>query len=220
MKILVVGEVEEKVEEILKGIKTRKIRIAYDLKKLEMDYDVIIICNDVESEEKELLKEMIISGKILKKSIFFLTDLNNFDFIDKDFLYKNISFKEKDKDIVIKELKKFVLINQEIYVKKRISEELLKLNYNFSYVGTRYLAESIYLLYFNLGKGDNLKNNIYPIIAKKYDKDVNNIKCNIINATKNMYYDCEEKVLIEYFGVYTIVRPTPKMIMKEIIAKI
>ena len=47
-------------------------------------------------------------------------------------------------------------------------------------------------MYKNNGSGNNLKTKIYPIVAEKYGVNIQNIKCNIINATDIMICECEE----------------------------
>lgn len=110
----------------------------------------------------------------------------------------------------IKEIEK----NDETY--QMIVEELKKLSYNYSYRGTKYLAIAIYLL--NKKKKNNLERDIYPIIANIYGKTAHNIKCNITNATSNMYMDCREEVIEKYFGV--MLKPTPKYVIYEIMKKL
>lgn len=103
-------------------------------------------------------------------------------------------------------------------IKEKIIFELKKLNYNFSYTGTKYLIDCIYEAYsigdiYNL----NLTKNIYSVIAKKYGKSINNIKCNITQATYAMYYDCEEKVLEKYFPYFYTMKPKVKEIIFAIL---
>lgn len=103
-------------------------------------------------------------------------------------------------------------------IKEKIILELKKLNYNFSYNGTKYLIDSIYEAYiigdmYNL----NLTRDIYTIIAKKYNKSTNNIKCNITQATNTMYYDCEGRIIEKYF--YTV-KPTVKEVILFILNRL
>lgn len=61
-----------------------------------------------------------------------------------------------------------MLKNEKIKVMKRIHKELIDLGYNIKYIGTGYLLDSIYLLYFSSNKKNvKLERYIYPIIAKK-----------------------------------------------------
>lgn len=50
-----------------------------------------------------------------------------------------------------------------------IKEELNYLGYNPKYYGTKYLEEVIYILYNNENI-NNLQKEVYPIIARKYNK--------------------------------------------------
>ena len=94
--------------------------------------------------------------------------------------------------------------------------ELEKIHYNFSYIGTEYLIETIYILIINEKvSGYNLEKEIYPLVAKMYQTTIKNVKNNILNATDKMYYDCEEKILKKYI-VYNI-KPTPKKIIKFVL---
>lgn len=107
--------------------------------------------------------------------------------------------------------------NEKIIINK-INNELRFLHYNFCYNGTRYLAEVIYEIYWKEDFFiDNLKNDIYPIIAKRHSKSVNTIHCNIKQATKCMYLDCTEEELKEYFNYRYFVKPKLKEIIFTIL---
>lgn len=67
---------------------------------------------------------------------------------------------------------------------------------------------------------DNLQRDIYPLISKVYNKTINNIKCNINNATESMYYRCESKILREYFKFHDDTKPTAKTVIYTILNKI
>lgn len=50
-------------------------------------------------------------------------------------------------------------------IKKKICDELRKLKYNFSYIGTRYFVEAIYILYIlKKNYNCNFEKEIYPLI--------------------------------------------------------
>lgn len=113
------------------------------------------------------------------------------------------------------------VLKKEVRIKQKIEEELKKLHYNFSYKGTEYLIEVIYILYsLNFGCDCNLEKEIYPIVAQKYNQSVNSIKCNITNSTDKMCYDCCEKVLVSYLGDYKFSKPGPKRIIFAILKKV
>lgn len=109
----------------------------------------------------------------------------------------------------------------ETKIKSKIEEELKKLEYNFSYKGTVYLVDAIYVLY-NLKKSGeyNLGEDVYPIVAEHYNTVANNIKCNITNSTDKMFYDCEEKVLRAYLKEFSFTKPGPKKIMEAVLKRI
>lgn len=108
-----------------------------------------------------------------------------------------------------------------IKVNEKIKEELNYLGYNFKYYGTMYILEVIQILYdrYN-GEVGYLEKTIYPIVAKNHNKTVNNIKCNIVNATDIMICECEESKLIKYLGYYNFSKPGPKKIIEAILNKI
>ena len=101
-----------------------------------------------------------------------------------------------------------------------INKELKFIGYNLSYAGTSYIAESIALIYNNHEHYENLNNEVYQILAEKYNKTVNTIKCNIIKATDSMYYDCDETLLKNYFHFYTDYKPKPKLVIYTVLNKI
>ncbi len=88
-------------------------------------------------------------------------------------------------------------------IKCKIKNELIKLNYNYNYSGTKYLEEVILEIYKNKYEFDgNLSKNIYPIIAKRYNKKVDTIYCNIKQATNFMICESDSKKLMNYLGYY------------------
>lgn len=98
-------------------------------------------------------------------------------------------------------------------LRSRIKDELKSLKYNYSYKGTKYLEESIYLLYKKGYEKDNLSKDIYPIIAKKYNAKIQTVKCDIIQASANSYYECEQEKMEAYFGLELTSKPKTKDIM-------
>ena len=107
------------------------------------------------------------------------------------------------------------------YLNSQIKFELKKLNFDFSYNGTKYLYECIYQAYISDNKYDiNLDREIYPMISKKYQKTKNSIKTNIFHAISMMYYDTDEKVLSNYFGYNIINKPKTKELISTIMIHI
>ena len=103
----------------------------------------------------------------------------------------------------------------------RINNELKILHYNFSYNGTRYLSETIYEIYCKKnGNADNLKKNVYPIIAAKHQKSIETICGNIKQATNEMYFDCEENILKKYFNYSYCIKPKVKEVIFTVLNNI
>lgn len=140
----------------------------------------------------------------------------NVEILNYPYIYlDNLSdIKEKIISIIAKKEKKFNL-------RKEIQNELYYLGYNPKYYGTQYLIDVISILYTNDNfDDDKLEKYIYPIIAKKYNKTVNTIKCNIINATNIMVCECQEGKLLKYLEYYSYSKPGPKKIIERILIKI
>ncbi len=103
-------------------------------------------------------------------------------------------------NFLVKSIKR--LINTKIteldsnIIKENINKYLHYLNFNFSHVGTKYLLDCIYETYYLYKHHTiNLQKDIYPIVAKKYNKSISNIKSCIFKSLNLMYYDCDEKIL-------------------------
>lgn len=157
-----------------------------------------------------------------RKSIIVLS--KNIDNVSSNsYIYEYVSSSEDMSMIFLKineiAKNKISQLNNSILLSK-INRELEYIGYNLSYVGTKYLAECIALIYNNYDSSENLNKNIYPIIAKKYHKTVNNIKCNITSATNAMFYECDENRFKEYFNFYTVCKPKPKVVIYTILNKI
>ena len=69
-------------------------------------------------------------------------------------------------------------------IRNKIINELQTIGFNLSHKGTHYLAESVVLLATTEKNNENLSKHIYPIVSKIFNKDLNNIKCNICNRTR------------------------------------
>ena len=77
---------------------------------------------------------------------------------------------------------------RELQAKNKIIKQLQYLNYNLSHKGTQYLIDAILIIY-SRGEYDifNLKEDVYPVIAKKYNRTIYNIKSDINTANDYMY---------------------------------
>lgn len=67
---------------------------------------------------------------------------------------------------------------------------------------------------------DNLKKDVYPIIASHSNESVHNIKCYIHRETNEMYVRCESKKLQKYFAYDEDMKPNVKTVINTIINKI
>ncbi len=99
-------------------------------------------------------------------------------------------------------------------IRERVTNELTALGYNPKYKGTTYLIDTIIEICKNEdAKKLSLQSDFYPIIAKKYNKSVQNIKNCIKIATYNMYLDCDIETLKKYFHFYDDIRPTIRQVV-------
>ena len=106
-------------------------------------------------------------------------------------------------------------------IKNAIIQELLYLGYDLSRKGTQYLIETIeYIINTPLKDTSNLEKNVYPIIAKKYNVSIYNIKSNINRANNEMYCVCEVKKLKKYFNLEIDMKPKIKLVINIVINKI
>lgn len=113
------------------------------------------------------------------------------------------------------------IIKNENIIKNKINKELELLNFNFSYNGTRYLAETILELYNHRNNYiDNLKHDIFPILARRHNKTVNTIVGNIKQSINSMFFDCDEKIIISYFNYNHIMKPKLKEICFTVLNKL
>ena len=108
-----------------------------------------------------------------------------------------------------------------INIKNKIIIELKKLNYNLSHIGTKYLIEVIFEIYIKKDYlGDNLKNNIYSILAKRYNKSNNTIYGDIKQATISMYANCKEEIIEKYFDFEKCRKPKVSEVIFKVLNKI
>lgn len=105
-------------------------------------------------------------------------------------------------------------------IRNKILNELQKIGYNIAHKGTHYLAESVVLMATTEKNNENLSKYIYPKVSKIFDKNLNNIKCNITSATEAACKNITEDIMENYFKLSSKIKPTTKMIIYTVLRKL
>ena len=202
-----------------KNIKVTNMAIdgieALGLIKTKNNIDIVILELELASYNGIKIINTLIKDNMLKYSKSLIIISKNRDLLEKlkhnQFVFDIIDRKES-------------LYNLKVKVEKLLHKkmkEIKYLRYNLSYKGTNYLIDIIELLLLNKNKDySNLNKDVYPIIANKYKTTVFNIKSNIIKATEQMYIECENERLKQYFGFVNDSKPTTKNVIYTIYNKI
>lgn len=135
-------------------------------------------------------------------------------------LSTKLSFKELKNEIEI-----FTQRTSMNYIKEEISKILLDLGFNFKYIGTIYLIDTIayYYTHYNDEGFENLEKNIFPYIAKLHHTKPVNVKWSISRTINLMYLNHTTKsisILEEYFYLEHLQKPTPKTVIGTITNKL
>lgn len=145
-------------------------------------------------------------------------NLNKHDLVYYSFLSSE-SF-----SMIIHILKKYVNSTSEdtevTCIRNKIINELQNIGFNLAHKGTHYLAESVVLMATTEKNNENLSKNIYPKVSKIFNKDLNNIKCNITSATEAACKNITSDILYSYFRLSGNIKPTTKMIMYSVLKKL
>ena len=212
--LMIIEENPEELNKLINNIceKFKNIRISYisydykmTLKMLEKNtIDFILLDCKINNLNNLKLIDYIQSKQLekYKKSIIIKIDKKiNFNIYDKN---KYIFSYTSDLNKMYENIKKLIVSTQkEKYniqrIRKKIRKQLNYLNFNYCHNGTKYLEETILEIYKEKYNFDgNLSKNIYPIIAKKYNKKVDTIYGNIKQATNYMLSECNENIIISY----------------------
>lgn len=184
--------------------------------------DVIIFDESCQNVSSITLLNIVEKFNNSKPLIIFILDYKNIPIgLNKKQNIKIIIKKTNDNQIV-KEIITEVSNKNENLIIEKIKNELKKLNFNFSHVGTNYLIKSIYEIYkLEDNTNVNLSKDIFSIVGNNFNKNPNTIHSGIKRSILNMYYDCEESIINEYFNCYCFEeRPKLKEIIFKIISKI
>lgn len=202
-----INDISKNISQIRLYNVSTSINNALDIINENSNFIDIIILNL--SLNDSLLFLDLLKNKYSKKYSNSIIIINNNKFIfSKDYdslLYKSTEGNYIDNIINLVKIKK-----KEHSISKNkliIITYLEKLGYNFTHIGTQYLLDILmFLLTNNIYKCPNLNNTIYPIIAKKYKTNVNNVKCVITKATKYMNehlkVNKEEQYLSDFIDNY------------------
>lgn len=153
-------------------------------------------------------------------SVILIGNNINKKYLDNPFIHSCFS-KPIDYEEIIRTINNFIR-NDFCYkiIENKILAELTKLNFNFTHIGTKYLIEAILLIYFNHSNNFILSKEIYPIIAEKYNTNINTVKCDILHAIMNSYYECEEDFLAKYFRIFPLAKPKTKYVIYTILSRL
>lgn len=180
--------------------------------------DVIIFDGSCQNVSSITLLNIVEKFNNSKPLIIFILDYKNIPTnLDKKQNIKIIIKKTNDNQIVKEIITEISNENENLIIEK-IKNELKKLKFNFSHIGTNYLIKSIYEIYkLEDNTNVNLSKNIFPIVGDNFNKNPNTIHSGIKRSISNMYYDCEESIINEYFNCYCF---DERSKLKEIIFKI
>lgn len=229
--LMIIEQNTFKLTEIINSIGARfqNIRICHisdDIKntfEILEKYTIDIILLDLKEDEIVNIIEYLQAHNLYqyRKSIIIKLDKCNnlYKFEKNKYVFSYI----KKSDTILKELDRLIKNNEFKLekIKNKIKQELVNLEYDYSYNGTKYLEETILEVYkAQIDFDGNLSKNIYPIIAKRHQKKSDTIYGNIKQATNLMISKCDRKKLIEYFGYSYYIKPKIQEIIFTILNKI
>ena len=188
--------------------------------------DVVILDNDLPNGLAKNFLDFIEENYIEDKmSVIVLAKENENEWLTENKSIFKILYKPVEIPPIVYALRELCGNNNALkqsMLRDKINRELEKLQYNPSYVGTKYMAEAIYEIYSKnyIYKGGNLSRNVYPIIAENHNTTVNNVKCNITSATKCMMQRCPKNMMEDYLFCEGNETPKVKEIMYKVINRI
>lgn len=212
-KIINIVSIEKNFIRILNVASNYKSFVEY---LIEYDYDIIIVNESFVNNVIDFLKEKELFR--YKNSVIVLCENKTCSITSDIFLFENVFFISKLENTLIRIIN---YKNGTNMIKEKIQSELKCLSFNYSYVGTRYIEDIIFEIYkmkdyFN----GNLKKEIYPIIARRYNKSIDSIYGAVKLSTKNMLLDCKEDTITKYFNYNNFIIPKIKEIIIVVLNKL
>lgn len=185
--------------------------VSDSLNAINKDKNIDIIISMVSPNEIiELIEYLKPEAKLkYKNSIIMITEekINlpqNFYFYINTIVSYNDSFHISTAINNLSELKE----NNKKYSQNKtsVNKYLQELGYNFSHLGTYYIAEILLILLNSKCKNcPSLEKNLYPIVAENHASTIHNVKCTITLATKYMNYHKKTSISSNYLTTKHII---------------
>lgn len=196
---------------------------AIDFLNIQENIDIVLLdLNLPNYSGKEILEKINNKEKYANSIIVLSGELDYLSEIYKNNLIYDILYKNTDIERIIKSINSIVSNKNDFNIKKQITEELLYLNYDIANKGTIYLVDTIKYIILNMPNKEfnNLRSEVYPIIAKQNNDSIHNVRSNIARANDKMYKQCEITKLLDYFNFYEDKKPDIRTVVRTIINKI
>ena len=113
-------------------------------------------------------------------------------------------------------------MEEENTIKERIARIINRMGFNFSHVGTKYLIDTIEILYNanDLVMLRSIEKNVYSMLAEKYSVNASTIKSDIIKATnfmneQNLMRKRRQEIFYDPYE-----KTTPKSVINTVLLKL
>lgn len=113
-------------------------------------------------------------------------------------------------------------MEQENHIKERISKIIKRMGFNFSHVGTKYLIETIEILYNanDLVMLRSVEKNVYSMLSERHSVNISTIKSDIIKATNFMNEQSLMRKRREEVFYDPYDKATPKSVINTVLLKL
>lgn len=113
-------------------------------------------------------------------------------------------------------------MKEENDIKERIAKIIVNMGFNFSHIGTKYLIETIEILYDanDLVMLRSVEKKVYTILAQRHSRNASTIKSDIIKATNFMNEQATMRKRREdiFYDAYD--KQTPKSVINSVLLKL